>query len=176
MPNGGSAPIEKHGGDVAAAIQAVKDHPESKFSHIAHAHNIHRGTLYNRLHERTHDRRHAHAGQQLLATEEGKEVVSKILEWDERGAAPKHRCVDKMAASVIQARATPAEATSSHHWVTRFIKRHGDISTKVAHPMDRDRILAMDQRAITHHFNTLQDVISRNKIHPEDIWNPDETG
>jgi hypothetical protein len=124
----------------------------------------------------TQDRKTAHAGQQLLEPHEEKEIVAKVLEWDERGAPPKHKNVDKMATAVIQSRGTPATTTPGHHWVTRLIKRHDEISTKVGHPMDRDRLLAMDERKITQHFDKLRDTISRNKILPEDIWNLDEKG
>ena len=125
---------------------------------------------------RTQNRKSAHAVQQIIEPHEEKEIVAKILEWDERGAPPKHHIVKEMASTVIQGRGTPSTTTPGKNWVTRFVKRQEEISTKVGHPMDRDRLLAMDERKITEHFNKLRDTISRNKIQADDIWNNDETG
>jgi transposase-like protein len=168
--------FDEHEKKITEAIEAVKQNPNAKISHIARAHQVNRATLYNRLSGRMKNRKMAHAGQQLVEPEEEKAIVDKILEWDERGAPPKHSNVAKMATSVIQGRGTPAEAIPGDHLVTRFIRRHEEISTKIAHPMDRDRIYAMDQKKISEHFEKLRDVISRHKILPEDMWNDDETG
>lgn len=98
------------------------------------------------MNRHTQDRKSAHSKQQLLKPHEEKEVVKKVLEYDKRGMPPKHKIVGKMVAVVLQHGEIPANPAPSHNRVTRFVKRHDEIKTKVAYPMDHNQILAIHQK------------------------------
>jgi len=163
---------------VEEAIEAVKENPNSKLSHIASAHGINRRTLSDRINGKRKPRREAHREEQVLTDAEEEVLKQRILEWDAFGMPPKHSHVLKMATEILEARVGPGNYEKlGDHWVTRFLERHNtELKTKIAHSMDKQRQAAMTKEKVEHCFAKLRDLIVRHRIQSDDIWNADEKG
>ena len=137
-PNQRAQKFEDHEARVAKAIQEINDHPDAKLLHIAKANHLAPNTIYNRLNHRTQDARSAQADVQNLSLEENA-VVRWVESRDSLGLPPKHEELRRMALHIINSRGTTKVEHIGDHWTARFIARHPEIATMVAHAMDRER-------------------------------------
>ena len=161
---------------VARATQELRENPKSKLKNVASANGLTRKTLYNRYYGRTHAARAAHPEQQVLTTAQEEAVVRWVERRDALGFPPKHKELVRMVVAIRQNENGVQHHRLGNHFTMRFLKRHPQIATTVAHAMNRDRVMAINRGNINGYFNRLYDVIHRNHIDPQDMWNFDEKG
>lgn len=57
-----------------------------------------------------------------------------------------------------------------------YRRRPEEIARKIRRHLERERLAAQYREEVENHFKRLGEVIRRNKIDPEDIWNSDQKG
>lgn len=62
-----------------------------------------------------------------------------------------------------------------HFWRQGFMKRHNELSLKRPEATSLSRS-TNNKHNISAFFKNLKDVLTREKLGPESIWNADETG
>jgi hypothetical protein len=63
----------------------------------------------------------------------------------------------------------------SERWITRFIKRHDELTSKYTRKYDYQRAKCEDPEIINQWFNLIQNTIVKYGILKQDIYNFDET-
>jgi hypothetical protein len=110
-------------------------------------------------------------------TEIEEESLQKwILSMDLRGAAPRPSTIREMADLLLAARGTTPVVTVGENWVTNYIKRHPNLSSRFSRSYNYDRAKCEDPKIIEEWFNCVQRTILQYGIDPDDIYNFDETG
>jgi hypothetical protein len=94
---------------------------------------------------------------------------------DSRGAAPRPSTVREMANILLAARGTDCPPTVGLNWSSSFVKRRDELRTRFSRRYDYQRTLNKDPKSLRAWFATVQRVVNKNGIQPEDIYNFDET-
>ena len=115
-------------------------------------------------------------GRKLTSTEE-KTLSSWIIDMDQRGLPPQISTVRYLAQLLLCARlSSPQSAYVGEHWVTRYIKRHDELSSKYSRKYDYQRAKCEDPELIKGWFKRFHDAVEKYVILEQDIYNMDETG
>ena len=81
-----------------------------------------------------------------------------------------------MANLLLAARgSTPVQAVGQN-WVTIFVKRHSELSTRFSRRYNYECAKCEDPKIIQEWFDCVQRTILQYGINPDDIYNFDETG
>ncbi|CEO59608.1 hypothetical protein PMG11_04280 [Penicillium brasilianum] len=99
-----------------------------------------------------------------------------IISMDSRGAAPRPSTVREMANILLAARGTTPPLTVGVNWASTFVNRRDKLQSRYSKRYDYQRALNEDPKVIREWFLTVQRVVDKNGIQPEDIYNFDETG
>ncbi|KAJ5731126.1 uncharacterized protein N7483_005634 [Penicillium malachiteum] len=153
-------------GKVLLALQAIQKGQIKSLRAAARLFSVPESTLRSRAHgiqSRVDTRPNGHKLTQL----EEDPLIEWIISMDSRGAAPRP--------ATLRVVATPPP-TVSKNWPSTFINRREEIRTRVSRQYDYQRALNEDPKSIQAWFTTVQQVIDKNGIQPEDIYNLDETG
>ncbi len=106
-------------------------------------------------------------------------LCTYIDRLDNINLAVRREFVVDAANSILRERASSAEKanppTVGHNWVSRFLKRHGYITT-TQKKLDANRQIAEDINTVHEWYLKLHEVVAKEGILAEDIWNMDETG
>ena len=81
-----------------------------------------------------------------------------------------------MANILLAARGSTPVQTVSENWVTNFVKRQSELSTRFSRRYNYERAKCEDPKIIQEWFNCVQRTILQYGIDPDDIYNFDETG
>jgi predicted DNA-binding transcriptional regulator YafY len=166
-------------GRVLLAIQAIKNQEITSIREAAYHFKVPRSTLQRRL---TGDifRPDSRANNHKLTEIEEESLRKWILSMDSRGAAPRPSTVREMADLLLAARGSTRGSTPplsvGQNWVTNFVKRHSDLSTRFSRRYDYQRAKCEDLKTISEWFSLVQKTIISYGIDPDDIYNFDETG
>ena len=95
---------------------------------------------------------------------------------DSRGAAPRQSHVRELANILLAERGTTLIQTVGEKWVYNFIQRQPELTTRFSRRYDYWRAQCEDPKTIQQWFDTVQQTIIQYGIHPDDIYNYDETG
>ena len=95
---------------------------------------------------------------------------------DSHGAAPRHSHMREMANILLAERGSTPIQTVGQNWVYNFIKRQPELTTHFSRQYDYQRAQCKDPKTIQQWFNTIQHTIIQYGIHPNNIYNFDETG
>jgi Tc5 transposase DNA-binding domain len=123
-----------------AVYAASVDLSTRKYTSIraaAAAHCLSHATLTRRL----NDGRSCHTShepQQLLSTLQEDMIVQWVLNLERQGYAPSHSQLREMAVRISTHSGGPTKI--SGHWISRFLKRHLSLHTKIGRNMDALRI------------------------------------
>ena len=95
---------------------------------------------------------------------------------DSRGAAPRPSTVREMADLLLAARGSTPVTSVGENWVTKFVKRHPNLSSRFSKRYNFERAQCEDPKIIRDWFSLVQKTILSYGIDPDDIYNFDETG
>ena len=92
------------------------------------------------------------------------------------GVSSKIQELMSFTVDLLNSKAGPPVNRLGDHFITCFLKWHPAVATTVARAMGRDRVLASNQESLELFFKRPYEVIYRNHIAPDDMWNFDEKG
>jgi hypothetical protein len=162
-------------GRILLAIQAIQNHEIRSIALAAKTFGVPRSTLRDRL-TRVQNRAVSRANGLKLTEIEEESLRKWILSMDSRGAAPRPSTVREMADLLLAARGSTPPPSVGQNWVTKFVKRHSDLSTRFSRRYDYQRAKCEDPKTISKWFSLVQKTILSYGIDPDDIYNFDETG
>ncbi|CAH1276962.1 JRKL [Branchiostoma lanceolatum] len=163
------------------ALRVVREEGKSVYS-VAKDFNLARSTLNDRVLEKHEDQ----PGRPTkLSSEDEKALVNYSIYMAEKGFP--------LTAGVIKALAKAVDKESckkrgeeprfggklpGSKWWRCFRRRHPEISMRCPDKLDRARAAMSNSSIIGHHFKTLGDLMTKEKLHqrPYLIYNADETG
>ena len=70
----------------------------------------------------------------------------------------------------------PSIAELGKNWLTGFLNRHPELSTRYSTNFDKQRALASDPNLIASYFQKLEIVPRKHKFKPHNMYNMDEKG
>ena len=116
-------------GRILLAIQAIKKQEIRAIREAARHFNVPESTLRARLRGTT-IRSETRANSHKLTEIEEQSLVQWIFSLDDRGAAPRPSTVREMADLLLAARGDTPVQTVGENWVSKFVKRHSELSTR----------------------------------------------
>ena len=159
-------------GRIELAIQAIQNKDLPSIAAAARVYNVPRSTVRDRINgcsskatTRAHTYKMTHLDEDTL--------TQWILSMDDRGAAPRHAKVRRMANILL---AATGSDTVGVNWVGSYIKRTPDIQTRFSRRYNYSRAEQEDPRVLNKWFKLIGNTITRYGIPPDDIYNSDETG
>lgn len=81
-----------------------------------------------------------------------------------------------MADLLLAARGDTPVQTVGENWISKFIKRHSELSSQFSRPYNYERAKCENPTIIQEWFDCVQRMILQYSIDPDDIYNFDETG
>jgi len=162
-------------GRILLAIQAIKNQEFSSIREAARVFNVTRSTLQNRILGRQ-NRAISRANSHKLTEIEEESLKKWILSMDARGAAPRPSTVREMANLLLESRGITPVLSVGKNWVTKYVKRHSELSSRFSRRYNYERAKCEDPKIISEWFSLVQKTIDENGIDPDDVYNFDETG
>ncbi|OQD78841.1 hypothetical protein PENSOL_c365G06833, partial [Penicillium solitum] len=162
-------------GRILLAIQAFKKQEFTSVREAARCFTVPEATLRRRLRgveSRTISRANSHK----LTDVEEESLQKWILSMDLRGAAPRPSTVREMANLLLEQRGTTPVISVGEKWVYNFVTRHPLISSRFSRRYNYERAKCEDPKIIREWFDLVQKTILQFGIHPDDVYNFDETG
>ncbi|CAG9953466.1 unnamed protein product [Clonostachys rosea f. rosea IK726] len=162
-----------------AALEYHQENPGISLRKVAKLFGVPRATLQDHV-KTPRKRREEKKTNRLLTAVEEKAICNYIDRLDNINMAVRGEFICDAANAIIRARQRSGDTTTPMHlvkppWVTRFLKRHG-YSSRPQKILDLTPKEAQNVEVIQEYFQQLQEVIEREGIQPDDIWNMDETG
>ena len=139
-------------GRILLAIQAFKNQESASLREIARVFNVPRSTLRDRL--SGHTERSATRANSFKLTEIEEESLQKwILSMDARGAAPRPSTIREIANLLLVARGSTPPISVGQNWVTKYVKRHPDLSSRFLRRYNYERAKCEDPKIISEWFS-----------------------
>jgi DDE superfamily endonuclease/Tc5 transposase DNA-binding domain len=114
-----------------------------------------------------------------LSEAQDKALCTYLDTLDELGISVRKRMIhgygNQMLISAHNDPSTPC-ALLGENWAKRWLKAHPEYVIIKKKPLDKNRKTATNIPEFRAHFDKFRRAIVRFKIHPDDIWNYDETG
>ncbi|KAI9046208.1 transposase [Aspergillus affinis] len=160
-------------GSIEAAlteIQSLKPGERLNYNKIAKKHGVHRSTLSRRHHGLQGSRQDQYENQQILNSQQYKELIKWINNLTERGLPPSQSMLRNFAKEITGNK--PRKC-----WPNRFLKGHNN--ELVAHyttGIDSSRKRADYAYKYALYFELMARKIEEYSIRPEDMYNMDEKG
>jgi len=162
-------------GRILLAVQAIQKQEFTSLRGAARCFNVPESTLRTRL-RGTKNRAETRANGYKLTEIEEESLLKWVLSMDSRGGAPRHSTVREMANLLLASRGSTPVLSVGKNWVTEFVKRHSDLSSRFSRRYDYQRAKCEDPKVISEWFSLVQKTILSYGIDPDDIYNFDETG
>jgi hypothetical protein len=162
-------------GRIELAIQAYNNKEITSIREAARRFSIPFSSLRRRLNG-VQPRANSRANSLKLTAIEEESLQKWILSMDSRGSAPRPSMVREMADLLLAHRGTTPVLTVGENWVTNFVKRHPDLSSRFSRRYNYERAKCEDPKIIGEWFNLVQKTIVQFGIDPDDVYNFDETG
>jgi hypothetical protein len=143
--------IEKEG-RILLAIQAIQKQEIASIREAARQFNVPRSTLTIRL-NRVQNRASSRANNLKLTEIEEESLQKWILSMDLRGAAPRHSTVREIADLLLAARGSTPPPSVGQNWVTKFVKRHPNLSSRFSKSYNYERAKCEDPKIIEEWFS-----------------------
>ena len=158
--------------DLILALQALQKDPKISVRRIAHIYNVPAKTLSRRRSGQT-ARRDTRPPCQKLTQFEEDAIVRYIIDLDSRSFPPRIGGVEDMANRLLRARDASRVGVN---WASNFVQRRPELRTRFNRRIDYQRVLCEDPDAYRAWFTLVRNIIEKNGILDEDIYNFDETG
>lgn len=155
-------------GNILLALHDLKDGRSSSICAAAKLYAVPRSTLQTRANGQISRADTRPSGHKLTKTE-GDPLTEWIISMDTHGAAPRPSTVRDMANILLAARGWASPITGGKNWPSTFINRGDEIRSRFSRRYDYQRALKEDPKSVREWFVTVQRVIDKNGIQPEDI-------
>lgn len=162
-------------GRILLAIQAIEKREKLSIREAARIYDVPRTTLQARIHGRK-NRVDLRVNSSKLTKTEENSLKNWIISMDIRGEPPRPQTVSDMANLLLATRGTTPIRNIGKNWVTRYVKRHPELTTRFSRRYNYERAKCEDPKIIQEWFNLVQKTIQENGIQQDDIYNFDETG
>jgi hypothetical protein len=156
--------------NVVDAMLDVSDNGLSQYQ-AAQKHGIPPTTLSDRLRGLSSKSEITQPAQLLSKSQEAR-LVTWILRQESLGYAPSHSQVRATVAALL--RQQGQEVTIGVHWISRFMKRHPAIKTKIGRRQEASRFNSFTPMAVNWYFDIRKQ--EYGWIKPENTVNVDEGG
>ena len=168
MPKKNNLPDYEH--RLNQAIDFARKHPNEPKAPIARQYGVDPETLRRRLNGTQKVRQEAHVYRQHLTPSQEIAVGEWAGHMNTLGFPVSHSMLRTMACKIAGIENIGKE------WVSRFLERNEELRVRVAHYTENRRKEAADGDGILSFYRRLRNVIRRNAIRAENIWNCDEKG
>jgi hypothetical protein len=81
-----------------------------------------------------------------------------------------------MANLLLESRGITPAPSVGENWVTKYVKRHPELSSRFSRRYNYERAKCEDPKIIGEWFTLVQQTIIQYGINPDDVYNFDETG
>ena len=162
-------------GRISLALQDYQNHNIRSLRAAAKAYEVSFATLRSR-HLGVLARADTPANSLQLTPSEEKVLVQRILNLAAQGLHPQHTLVKDMANIILKSKNPSDPPTVGPNWVTRFVKRHPELSSIYNRKFDYKRAECEDAEVIGAWFKIVQRTVAEYGVLKEDIYNFDETG
>ena len=156
--------------------QAILDYQSRRYPTIraaAAANDVNRMTLSRRLQGGT-SRAIARETQQLLSNQQEQMLVQWILDLEAQGHPPSFTQIRDL---VVIIRGTYTEHLSiGQNWISRFIRRHPEIHSKVGKKIHGLRLQSTTPESLTLWFKHFNAIREQYHVSWDNVYNMDETG
>lgn len=133
---------------ILLAIEAFKNQEITSVLEIARRFNVPRSTLQDRLHSATY-RGEKRANSHKLTKIEEESLRKWIISIESRGSAPRPSMVREMANLLLASRGSTPVLSVGENWVTKFVKRHPDLSSRFSRSYNYERAKCEDPKIIS---------------------------
>jgi hypothetical protein len=155
------------------ALSALQSNQVPSLRKAAVLYRVAESTL--RYHQRGYGfQRNAQVNNRKLTATEEKVLLQRIILLDNRGLSPSLPFVRRMADLLLRER-EPSSSVGKN-WLTRFVQRHNEFTSKFLRKYDYQRAKCNDPAVIQPWFDLVRTTIEKYGILMEDIYNFDETG
>jgi len=164
---------------ISGALNEIESAKHSNWAKISRKYRISRTTLYTLYFHRPQGWRDSYVFQQKLSKEEEEEIVQWVKRMGRAGMPARRRHLVDLVGTILQYRALAdhgGEERVGKRFTNQFLNRHPKLRKRLARPLSSEWASATDSLSINHCFALFADVKSRLKIHPRNIWTPDEKG
>lgn len=155
------------------ALQAYIRQEYPSIRAAARAYNVSFATLARRV-KGGNTRQQARQTQQTLSPTQESLLIQWIISIEAAGTPPTFAQVREFAGCISVASGGPSKI--GNHWISRFLKRHPSIRSKVGKPIDYLRIEAATPESLIPFFERFLALMEQYQIKPGNLWNMDETG
>ena len=162
-------------GRVLLAIDAIQKQNIPTIAEAARRFDIPVLSLQRRLAGHTY-RFETRANNYKLTENEEISLLQWVISMDIRGGAPRPATVQEMANILLATRGETPSQTVGKNWVTNFVKRNPELTTRFSRRYNYERAKIEDPKITQEWFNLVLRTIQENGILQEDIYNFDETG
>jgi predicted HTH domain antitoxin len=145
-------------GRIELAIQAIQKQELRSIREAARLFAVPRTTLATRL-QGVHNRAISRANSHKLTEIEEESLEKWIISMDSRGSAPRPSMVREMANLLLIYRGTTPVLSVGNNWVTNFVKRHPDLTSRFSRRYNYERAKCEDPKIIREWFNLVQKTI-----------------
>ena len=169
---------------VQQAIVAVNAGQYSSINRAAKDFNIAESTLRGRI-TGGKSQQEVDAQRQHLTESEEKALV-KWIQWISiTGYPPRYSTVKEIAEEIRKRRINSVNDASiqlveytelGQQWVCHFLNRHPHLKSTFTHCIDAVRLRETSEEVIMHWLTTIDQFLLEHNIHPENIYNMDESG
>ena len=142
---------EEQEGRILLAIQAIQKQEIPSIREAARQFDVPRSTLTIRLNG-VQNRAFSRANNLKLTEIEEESLQKWIISMDSRGAAPRPSTVREMADLLLAARGSTPPPSVGQNWVTKFVKRHLNLSSRFSKGYNYARAKCEDPRIISEWF------------------------
>ena len=157
------------------ALEAYKKGFFPSRNAAAKAYDVPLSTFKSRVNGTTCRKESVANSRKLTPTEE-KTLSLWIIDMGQRGLPLQIPTVHYLAQLLLSAWLSSHTAYVGDHWVTRYIKRHTELSSKYSKKYDYQRAKCEDPELIMGWYKRFYDAIEKYGILEQDIYNIDETG
>ena len=139
-------------GRVLLAIQAIQKQEIPAIREAARIFEVPETTLRRRLNGST-NRAFSRANNLKLTEIEEESLRKWILSLDSRGVAPRPSTIREIADLLLAARGSTPPPSVGQNWVTKFVKRHPELSSRFSKGYNYARAKCEDPKIISEWFS-----------------------
>ena len=158
---------------VQHALQDLKQKKYRSIRQAARAHNINKSTVAHRLQGRV-PRAQSYSSQRRLTPAQETLLVHWLEDLQRQILPSNHTTTRQIVSYMLQENGD--KKPLGRNWVTKFLKRHPQLSIAPGRAVNIARLIALDSGIIKLFFTKISDLRTQYQVELEDLYNMDEKG